>query len=66
MNAFKFLLHVGGGVEELSDMDKSLSVGADKASPYSAALNNPNLITEGAKKFGNQCRVVAIDAKSKK
>jgi cyclase len=56
-------LTVGGGVRELSDMDKFLSVGADKVSLNSAAINNPNLITEGAKKFGNQCIVVAIDVK---
>ena len=56
-------LTVGGGIRELSDMDKFLSVGADKISLNSAAINNPNLITEGAKKFGNQCIVVAIDAK---
>ena len=56
-------LTVGGGVRELSDMDKFLSVGADKVSINSAAINNPNLIMQGAKKFGNQCIVVAIDAK---
>ena len=59
-------LTVGGGVRELSDMDKFLSVGADKISLNSAAINNPNLIREGAKKFGNQCIVVAIDAKKVK
>ena len=59
-------LTVGGGIKELSDMDKFLSVGADKVSLNSAAINNPNLITEGAKKFGNQCIVVAIDAKKVK
>ena len=56
-------LTVGGGIKELSDMDKFLSVGADKVSLNSAAINNPNLISDGAKKFGNQCIVVAIDAK---
>ena len=56
-------LTVGGGVRELSDIDKFLSVGADKVSLNSAAINNPNLISDGAKKFGNQCIVVAIDAK---
>ena len=59
-------LTVGGGVRDLSDMDKFLSVGADKVSLNSAAIKNPNLITEGAKKFGNQCIVVAIDAKKVK
>ncbi len=56
-------LTVGGGVRDISDMDKFLSVGADKVSLNSAAINNPKLISEGAKKFGNQCIVVAIDAK---
>ena len=56
-------LTVGGGVRGITDMDKFLSVGADKVSLNSAAINNPNLISEGAKKFGNQCIVVAIDAK---
>ena len=51
------------GQRNLSDMDKFLSVGADKVSLNSAAINNPKLISEGAKKFGNQCIVVAIDAK---
>ena len=57
-------LTVGGGVRGISDMDKFLSVGADKVSLNSAAINNPKLISEGAKKFGNQCIVVAIDAKN--
>ena len=56
-------LTVGGGVRGITDMDKFLSVGADKVSLNSAAINNPKLISEGAKKFGNQCIVVAIDAK---
>ena len=59
-------LTVGGGIKKLSDMDKFLSVGADKVSPECAAIENPNLINEGAKKFGNQCIVVAIDAKKLK
>ena len=42
-------LTVGGGVRDISDMDKFLSVGADKVSLNSAAINNPNLINEGAK-----------------
>ena len=44
-------------------MKKFLSVGADKISVNSAAIKNPNLISEGANRFGNQCIVVAIDAK---
>ena len=47
-------------------MDSFLSVGADKVSVNSAAINNPDLIKEGAKKFGDQCIVVAIDAKKTK
>ena len=43
--------------------EKFLSVGADKVSINSSAIKNPNLITDGALKFGNQCIVVAIDAK---
>ena len=56
-------LTVGGGIKRLSDMDKFLSVGADKVSLNSAAIKNPDLINQGAKKFGNQCIVIAIDAK---
>ncbi len=59
-------LTVGGGIKKLSDMDSFLSVGADKVSVNSAAINNPDLIKEGAKKFGDQCIVVAIDAKKTK
>ena len=56
-------LTVGGGIKRLSDMDKFLSVGADKVSLNSAAIKNPDLINQGAKKFGDQCIVIAIDAK---
>ena len=56
-------LTVGGGIKSLNDMKKFLSVGADKISVNSAAIKNPNLISEGANRFGNQCIVVAIDAK---
>lgn len=56
-------LTVGGGIKSLNDMKKFLSVGADKISVNSAAIKNPNLVSEGAKRFGNQCIVVAIDAK---
>lgn len=45
-------------------MTALLKVGADKVSLNSAALVNPELITEGAQKFGNQCMVVAIDVKT--
>tara|TARA_B100000989_G_scaffold294313_1_gene273222 strand:+ start:851 stop:1612 length:762 start_codon:yes stop_codon:yes gene_type:complete len=56
-------LTVGGGVRSVKDIKKFLLAGADKVSINSAAITNPNLIAEGANKFGNQCIVVAIDAK---
>ncbi len=54
---------VGGGIRELQDFSDLLKCGADKISINSAALKNPQLITEAAQKFGSQCVVVAIDAK---
>ncbi len=54
---------VGGGVRTLEDMSALLHAGADKVSINSAALRHPELITEGAKRFGSQCIVVAIDAR---
>jgi cyclase len=54
---------VGGGINSVDDMQAMLKAGADKISVNSAAVRNPELITEGAKKFGNQCIVLAIDAK---
>lgn len=54
---------VGGGINELSDVDKLLNAGADKVSINSAALRNPQLITDIAKNFGSQVCVVAIDGK---
>lgn len=54
---------VGGGVGSLEDISALLYAGCDKVSLNSAAIKNPNLINEGAKKFGSQCIVVAIDAK---
>ena len=54
---------VGGGIRSTSDMREILQAGADKISINSSAIKNPNLINEGAKMFGNQCIVVAIDAK---
>lgn len=53
---------VGGGINELNDVDRLLSAGADKVSINSAALRNPGLIEEIAKHFGSQVCVVAIDA----
>ncbi len=58
-------LTVGGGIRSVADMKKMLQAGADKISLNSAAIKNPDLITAGAEKFGNQCMVVAIDAKRK-
>ena len=56
-------LTVGGGIRTIDDFRRILSAGADKISVNSAALNRPELINEAAEKFGNQCVVVAIDAK---
>src|SRR5438552_3998922 len=56
-------LTVGGGVRTLADMQTMLQAGADKVSINSAALARPELIREGAEKFGCQCIVVSIDAK---
>jgi cyclase len=54
---------VGGGIHSLDDMKTILRAGADKVSLNTAAVRNPQLITEGADFFGSQCIVVAIDAK---
>ncbi|MFY4774960.1 imidazole glycerol phosphate synthase subunit HisF [Metabacillus sp. RGM 3146] len=54
---------VGGGINTLMDMKKILRAGADKVSLNTAAVLNPELITEGARFFGSQCIVAAIDAK---
>jgi len=54
---------VGGGINELSDVDRLLNAGADKVSINSAALRRPELIDEIARHFGSQVCVVAIDAK---
>ncbi len=56
-------LTVGGGIRELEDIYNLLDAGCDKVSINSAAIKNPQFITEGAKRFGSQCIVVAIDAK---
>lgn len=58
-------LTVGGGIRELGDIRKILLSGADKVSINSAAVKTPSLLTEGARRFGNQCIVLAIDAKRK-
>jgi imidazole glycerol-phosphate synthase subunit HisF len=54
---------VGGGIRTLDDIRQILLAGADKISLNTAAITNPNLISEGANRFGSQCIVVAIDAK---
>lgn len=54
---------VGGGIRSVEDMNKMLKAGADKVAVNSSALANPQLIADCAQKFGNQCVVVAIDAK---
>ena len=56
-------LTVGGGIRSISDMRKFLLAGADKVSINSSAILNPRLVSDGAKNFGTQCVVVAIDAK---
>jgi len=54
---------IGGGITEISQIRKFLEHGADKVSMNTAAVENPQLIKEAAKSFGNQCVVVSIDAK---
>lgn len=57
-------LTVGGGVRTLDDIRKLLQAGADKVSINTAAVHRPEFVGEAAEKFGSQCVVVAIDAKS--
>jgi cyclase len=57
-------LTVGGGVRKVEDIRKLLLAGADKVSINTAAVSRPEFVREGAEKFGSQCIVVAIDAKS--
>lgn len=52
---------VGGGISEIADVERLLTAGADKVSLNTAAVRNPERITELAKEFGSQCVVVAID-----
>ncbi|MEO0328508.1 MAG: imidazole glycerol phosphate synthase subunit HisF [Pseudomonadota bacterium] len=56
-------LTVGGGVREIADIRKLLLAGADKVSINTTAVKNPDFVAEAADKFGDQCIVVAIDAK---
>ena len=57
-------LTVGGGVRKVEDIRKLLLAGADKVSINTAAVKNRDFVNEAANKFGNQCIVVAIDAKA--
>lgn len=58
-------LTVGGGIRSVEDIRRILMGGADKVSLNSAAVKNPGLIREAARKFGSQCVVAAIDARSR-
>lgn len=58
-------LTVGGGIRTVDDFKDILRAGADKISVNSAAIRNPELISEAARKFGRQCVVVAIDGKKR-
>lgn len=55
---------VGGGIRTIEDIRQMLKAGADKVSLNTSAVQNPDLISQGALKFGSQCIVVAIDARS--
>jgi cyclase len=54
---------VGGGISDMEDVRQILTAGADKVSLNTAALQNPELITQCAERFGSQCIVLAVDAK---
>lgn len=54
---------VGGGIRSIDDIRTMLKAGADKVSLNTAAIKNPDLIAEGAKRFGRQCIVLAVDAR---
>ena len=56
-------LTVGGGINTIDDFDRVLKCGADKVSVNSGAIKNPDLINEAARKYGNQCVVISVDAK---
>ncbi len=57
---------VGGGIQTVDQIDALLRSGAEKVSVNTAAVGNPNLIAEAAQRFGNQCVVLAIDARRSK
>jgi cyclase len=54
---------VGGGINTVDDFDRVLKCGADKVSVNSGAIKNPKLIAQAAKKYGDQCVVLSVDAK---
>lgn len=56
-------LTVGGGINTLEDFDRVLKCGADKVSVNSGAIRNPSLISEAAKRYGDQCVVISADVK---
>ncbi len=56
-------LTVGGGINTIEDFDRVLKCGADKVSVNSGAIKNPDLVYEGAKKYGDQCVVISADVK---
>lgn len=56
-------LTVGGGINTIDDFDRVLKCGADKVSVNSGAVSNPQLIAEAARKYGDQCVVLSVDAK---
>ena len=56
---------IGGGISKLNEIYSLVKAGADKITINSSAIRNPNLITEGAERFGSQCIVVAIDARKR-
>jgi cyclase len=58
-------LTVGGGIRAIEDIRGLLAAGADKVSVNTAAVNDPELVTRSARRFGSQCIVVAIDAKQR-
>lgn len=56
-------LTVGGGINTVDDFDRVLKCGADKVSVNSGAIKNPSLVSEAARKYGNQCVVISADVK---
>ena len=56
-------LTVGGGINTLDDFDRVLKCGAEKVSGNSGTIKNPSLVTEAAKKYGDQCVVLSVDIK---